>query len=138
MTPVILIVEEQPALRKRYESFLREEGYQVHAMPPSEDALRLIREMSPDLIVIDPAAGAGRGMEIATEAMRIDPAVRLVFNTSDPTELELDFSSWLADAYTVRSPQPLEIGEAVRALLRRAIDEGPEMRVRHSLARARA
>ena len=138
MTPVVLIVEEQPALRQKYERFLREEGYQVLSTPPSEEALRVLRETPPDLIVIDPNAGMGRGMEIATEALRLDPSVRLVFNTSDPMELELDFSSWVADAYTVRSPQPLEMRDTVRALLRRAFDEGADLRVRHSLERARA
>jgi len=132
MIPIVLVVEEQPALRRSYERFLRAEGYRVLAAPPTEEALRLVRENPPDLIVVDPTAGAGLGRVIADEALRADPTVRLVFNTSDPMELELDFSSWMADAFTRRSPRPAEMGEAVRALLDRAL------RVKHSPGHARA
>lgn len=121
MTPIVLVVEEQPALRRSYERLLREEGYCVLAAPPTEEALRLVRENPPDLIVVDPSAGAGLGRRIADEALRADPTVRLVFNTSDPMELERDFSSWMADAFTRRSPRPGEVGGAVRALLDRAL-----------------
>jgi len=130
MTPIVLVVEEQPALRRSYERFLREEGYQVLAAPPTEEALRLVRENPPDLIVVDPTAGAGLGRIIADEALRADPSVRLIFNTCDP--MELDFSSWVADAFTRRSPRPGEVGEAVRALLDRAV------RVKRSPRHARA
>jgi DNA-binding response OmpR family regulator len=119
MTPIVMVVEEQPVLRRSYARFLRDEGYRVIVSPPSADALRMVRENSPDLIVVDPSAGAGLGRVIADEALRIDPTVRLVFNTSDP--MELDFSSWMADACIVRSPRPGEVGEAVRALLARAL-----------------
>jgi len=139
MTPIVLVVEEQPALRRSYERFFREEGYRVLATPPSEDALRLVRETPLDLILVDPSAGDGRGMQIATEALRFDPGVRLVFNTSAPCELEMDFSSWVADAYTVRSHRLGDVGEAVRTLLRRAAQSARSpQRVRHSPERARA
>jgi DNA-binding response OmpR family regulator len=132
MTPIVLVVEEQPALRRSYERFLREEGYRVLVAPPTEEALRLVRENPPDLIVIDPTAGAGLGRWIADEALRIDPTVRLIFNTCDPMDLELDFSSWMADAFTRRSPRLEEMGEAVHALLDRAL------RVKRSPGHARA
>jgi DNA-binding response OmpR family regulator len=133
MTPIVLVVEEQPVLRQSYARFLRREGYEVLAAAPSEDTLRLVRESPPDVLVVDPGAGAGRGREIAQAAVRADATVRLVFNTTDL--LELDFSGWLADAHTVRSHPVAEVGAAVRALLARA---APRARIRHSPARARA
>ncbi len=117
MTPVVLVVEEQPALRTTYARFLRDEGYRVVAAAPSAEALRLLHDSAPDLVVLDPDGGGGQGRRIAAEALRLDPSVCLVFNTSDPRHLEMDFSSWLADAYVVRSTRISEIGDAVRRLL---------------------
>jgi DNA-binding response OmpR family regulator len=120
MTPLILVVEEQPALRAGYARSLRREGYRVVATRPTERVFRLLRQVRPDLIVVDPECSAGRGKAIALEALRYDPSVCLVFNTGRPQLLACDFSSWMADAYAVRSTEVDEIARVVdRAWLRR-------------------
>ncbi|MBM3318333.1 MAG: hypothetical protein FJY75_10835 [Candidatus Eisenbacteria bacterium] len=117
MTPVVLVVEAQPALRDAYAQSLRGEGYRVLSVAPCARARRLLREAKPQLLILDPECGGGWGRALALEALRADPSVALIYNTSAPQRLATDFSSWMADAYTVRSSEPGRLAGAARALL---------------------
>lgn len=117
MRRTILVVEEHPTLRQRYVEGLRQEGFEVLASPPTEEAHRLIAEAHPDVIVLDPDCAGGKGMAIALEALGANPEISLVFNTSRPIHMETDFSTWVADAYTVRSHSADQLNAAVRRLV---------------------
>ncbi|MCK4413605.1 MAG: response regulator [Candidatus Eisenbacteria sp.] len=125
MSRTILVVEEHPSLRERYAEVLRSEGFEVVSAPPTEDAHRLISEAAPDVIVLDPDCAGGKGMAIALEALGTNPSISLVFNTSHPINMETDFSTWVADAYAVRSHSPEHVSAAVRRLI-----PGPERAAR--------
>jgi DNA-binding response OmpR family regulator len=124
MTPKVLVVEEQPALRRKYETYLRRQGYDVASASSPDDILSLTGEQPFDAIILDPDGGGGRGMEVALALLRSGTGAALVFNTSSPHDLETDFSSWIADAYAVRSQDAGELGQALRRLL-----PAPEVRV---------
>ncbi len=119
MTPVVLVVEEHRTLRALYARALREAGYQVVTAAPADDVEPLLVSARPDLILLDPECGRGRGRAIALAASRADPSVSVIFNTSAPQRLATDFSTWLADAYTVRTPEAGEIAPAIARVLRR-------------------
>ncbi len=119
MTPVVLVVEEQPALCKRYSDCLEGEGYRVVSTTDPAVGLKHFRQEHPHVVVLDPDAKGGAGMKLALEILRADPSVLLVFNTSYPYHVEMDFSSWVADAYAVRSHGVEELAEAVRRVLGR-------------------
>ena len=113
MNPLVLVVEEQPALRARYEQFLRDEGYEVVTAATAEGLLSLAQELSPKAVVLDPDAGGGEGMEAALQLLEVGLPTLLVFNTS-----QTDFSTWVADAYTVRTHGVGELGRTLRQLLK--------------------
>jgi len=56
--PVILIVDNEPGVRAYVRASLEPEGYHVEEATEADEALRLIETRSPDLIMIDNAAGA--------------------------------------------------------------------------------
>jgi len=118
MAPVVLVVEEQAALREAYTRALQGAGYRVVATRPVAEARRVVRDARPDLILLDPDSGGGEGKAIAQAALSADPRVAVIYNTSRPSRLETDFSSWVADAYTVRSIGAGELGQVVAQVLR--------------------
>ena len=122
MSRIVLVVEEHPALRRAYARELRQAGYEVLALSPFEDVEAHLAAHASPIVVLDPHAAAGRGLAIAEAAVRAQPSASLVFNISDPHLLESDFSTWMADAYAVRTRASDEV---VRAVRRVAPPEGP-------------
>lgn len=117
MIPTILVVEAQPALRRQYARFLRDEGYEVVTVAVPDEVLTLARRLSPDVVVLDPDCDDGKGMKVALTLFEAGLPTSVVFNTSHPYSLEADFSTWVADAYTVRTHGVGALGRAVRQVL---------------------
>ena len=117
MYPRVLVVEEQPALRERYAEFLHDEGYDVVTTSAVDEVLSLARKLEPRVVVLDPDAGSGRGMQAALDLLELNLSLYLVFNTSHPFSMETDFSTWVADAYAVRSHGVRELSQTLRHLL---------------------
>lgn len=117
MNPVVLIVEEHAGLREQYERFLRDEGYEVVSTAAADELTTLAEKISPDVVVVDPDSGGGRGMEAAMHLLAAGTPASLIFNTAYPFSMETDFSTWVADAYSVRSHGVGDLGRALSEVL---------------------
>ncbi|GAB4423160.1 MAG: sigma-54 dependent transcriptional regulator [Thermodesulfovibrionales bacterium] len=53
MEPIVLIVDDEEGIRETLSGIFEDEGYSVITSGSGEDALRIIREQSPDLILLD-------------------------------------------------------------------------------------
>ncbi len=113
MRPVVLLGEEQPALRRRYRDFLRAHGCEVLEAEDTAQLVRLARECAPTHVVLDPDLGEGQGHDAVLALLDLGLRSEIIFNTSRPCHLEDDFSSWIADAYVVRSSDVAGWGEAL-------------------------
>lgn len=120
MTPAVLIGEAQPELRQRYAAYLREQGYEVWAAADASELLSMAKAHRPGAIVLDPEIDEGQGLCAVLALLDAGLRVSVIFNTSRPRSLETDFSSWVADAYTVRTPDIQHWGESVLAHLENA------------------
>lgn len=69
----ILLVEDNPELRKMYETFLTLNGYTVAVAIDGEDGLNRAREFAPDLIFLDIMMPKKDGFEVL-KVLRHDPA----------------------------------------------------------------
>src|SRR3712207_4020930 len=49
----ILVVDDDPSISYTVSDILREEGYQVEAAPNGREALRKMRELLPDAVLLD-------------------------------------------------------------------------------------
>ena len=92
----VMIVEGDDALRDRYATALRENGYEVLTAAGFTDALAKNLLHRPQVIVMDPGADR-RGIEFALEFTRVNARVRVIFNTPDPYLYREDFTAWVAD-----------------------------------------
>ncbi len=53
MEPVVLIVDDEEGIRESLSGILEDEGYRVVSSGTAEDALRVIQEQTPDLVILD-------------------------------------------------------------------------------------
>ena len=62
--PVILIVEDEYAMRVALEDAFKHSGYDVVAAPDGETGLKLANERKPDLIILDVLLPDVSGLEV--------------------------------------------------------------------------
>ncbi|MFU8882362.1 MAG: phosphate regulon transcriptional regulator PhoB [Rhodobacterales bacterium] len=120
--PIVLIVEDEPAQREVLAYNLEAEGFRVSRAENGEEALLLIAEEAPDLIVLDWMLPNVSGIEVCRQLkMRADTRGVPVIMLSARSE-EVDKVRGLetgADDYVIKPYSVVELMARVRAQLRR-------------------
>jgi len=123
MTARILVVEDEEALSALLEYNLAKEGFDVHLSGDGEDALLLVEEDKPDLVVLDWMLPGLSGIEIcrrirARADTRDTPVIMLTARSDEEDRIRgLDTG---ADDYLTKPFSIPELTARVRALLRRS------------------
>ena len=122
MAPYVLIAEDETAVTELLRYNLEREGYEVAAAPHGEEALLLISERLPDLLLLDWMLPRVTGIEICRR-LRLKPATRnlpIIMLTARSEESDrirgLDTG---ADDYVVKPFSPTELMARIRAVMRR-------------------
>ena len=120
--PTVLIVEDEPAQREVLAYNLEAEGFRVSRAENGEEALLLVAEDAPDLIVLDWMLPNVSGIEVCRQLkMRADTRKVPVIMLSARSE-EVDKVRGLetgADDYVIKPYSVVELMARVRAQLRR-------------------
>ena len=133
MTPSILVVEDEDSLATLLQYNLEKEGYQVSVAGDGEEALLLIDEKLPDLIVLDWMLPKISGIEVCRRLrQRADtrnaPIIMLTARGEETDRIRgLDTG---ADDYVVKPFSMTELTARIRAVLRRLRPGLAEDRVR--------
>ena len=118
----VLIVEDEPDIRELVLHHLKREGYLVSAAASGEEALRQVRTVPPDLVLLDLMMPAMNGLEVCRR-LRQDPATAalpIVMLTAKGDEIDRVLGLEIgADDYVVKPFSPKELLARVRAVLRR-------------------
>ena len=131
--PNILVVEDEDALSTLLQYNLDKEGYAVRVCADGEDALVVIEEKQPDLVVLDWMLPTVSGIEVCRRlrqksATRNLPIVMLTARGEESDRIRgLDTG---ADDYVVKPFSMTELCARVRAVLRRIRPGLAEDRVR--------
>jgi two-component system phosphate regulon response regulator PhoB len=122
MTPQVLVVEDEDALSALLQYNLDKEGYAVTVAGDGEEALVLVDEQQPDLIVLDWMLPKVSGVEVCRR-LRARPETRnlpIIMLTARGEESDrirgLDTG---ADDYVVKPFSMSELAARIRAVLRR-------------------
>lgn len=75
--PSILIVDDEPLQRDILKTILEDSGYETHTASSGEEAVKIAKTFSPDIILTDLKLGEMNGVELLSEAQKeqIAPAV---------------------------------------------------------------
>ena len=123
MTGRVLIVEDEPDIRDLLAHHLERDGYQVAKSRDGADALRQVKNSSPDLVLLDLMLPEMSGLEVCRR-LRQDPATSalpIVMLTAKGEEVDRILGLELgADDYIVKPFSPKEVVARVRAVLRRS------------------
>jgi CheY-like chemotaxis protein len=117
----ILLVEDDPFLRRACEVGLRKRGFQVTTAVDGEEALRMIRSQAPDLILLDLLMPKKSGMEVLEE-IKEDESTRsipVIILSNSSTQWEMSKCGSLGAAgYLVKANLSLsQLADRVDAFL---------------------
>ena len=116
----ILVVDDDIEIQKMLAYVLEREGHEPVEAMTGEDALRLLQEVSPDLVILDLMLPGISGYEVC-ERIRSTRAVPVLMLTARASEADmvrgLDTG---ADDYLTKPFSPTELLARLRALLRRS------------------
>ena len=123
MQPSVLIVEDDTALSELLQWHFNSEGYDVRATPDGEDALIMVREELPDLIVLDWMIESLSGVEVCRQLRKAKESARVPIMMLTARGEEEDKIRGLktgADDYLTKPFSPRELLARAEALLRRS------------------
>ncbi len=123
----ILVVEDEPSIAFALEADLRTEGYGVTVTSTGDEALRLARDESFDLILLDVMLPGTDGFEVCRSLRRGDGRTPIIMLTSKAGEAEKVMGLELgADDYVTKPFSPRELRARIKAALRRGGDADPD------------
>lgn len=112
----LLVVDDERDIRYLYASELEDEGYQVDTAASSTEAADLLQRHNYDLIVLDIQMKGESGLQLLQKIVREKTDLPVLLCTAFSCYKD-DFSSWLADAYVVKSSDLTELKSEVRRIL---------------------
>jgi DNA-binding response OmpR family regulator len=120
MTPLILVVEDEPDIALSVQKYLERAGLRVLVALDGRAGLESFRSAVPDLIVLDLMLPGVSGLEVlrAVRAVGATPVIALTARTTQEDRLRgFDLG---ADDYVTKPFYPLELVSRVQAVLRRS------------------
>jgi PAS domain S-box-containing protein len=124
----ILIVDDDPHLRRAHSRLLRKSGYRVLEAATGRDALRLAKEARPGLILVDVVLPDIDGLEVCRRVKADETLagtyVVLLSSVKTASKNRAEGLEMGADGYIVRSISNRELAARVEALLRLRQAEG--------------
>jgi DNA-binding response OmpR family regulator len=70
MTKKVLIADDEPNIVAAIEFLLKQRGYEVHAAPDGSEALRIVEQVVPDLVLLDVMMPQTSGYEVCRAIRR--------------------------------------------------------------------
>jgi DNA-binding response OmpR family regulator len=130
----ILVVDDDVKTVELVKLYLKRDGYKVLTAFDGLEALRMARELHPNLIVLDLMLPGMDGLQIC-RTLRDESDVPIIMLTARVTDQDkLTGLDTGADDYIIKPFSPRELAARVRAVLRRLPGErGPEIIVRGAL-----
>ena len=114
----LLVVDDERDIRHLYAAELEEEGYQVVTAGSATEAAALLQERPFDLIVLDIQMKGESGLQLLQKIVKEKTDTAVILCTAFSCYKD-DFSSWLADAYVVKSADLSELKSEIARLLKK-------------------
>jgi two-component system phosphate regulon response regulator PhoB len=129
MTPVILAVEDEPAILELLKVNLVDAGYEVLTAPDAENAEQLLKDVLPDLVLLDWMLPGRSGLDWA-RSLRANARTRelpiiMLTARADEADKVVGLEAWVDD-YVTKPFSPRELKARIKAVLRRRAPEAAQ------------
>jgi two-component system, OmpR family, KDP operon response regulator KdpE len=115
----ILVVDDEPQIRRVLRSTLSTEGYEVEGARTGEDALNALREHRFDLILLDMNMPGMGGLETCRQIRESSEVAIIMLTVRDAEEDKVEALNAGADDYVTKPFSTPELLARIRAALRR-------------------
>ena len=106
--PKLLIVDDEVDVREFAKSFFRKRGIEVHTASGGGDALKLIEEIKPDLVLLDVRMEEMTGVEVLRKLRENKNDIKVIMVTGvEDEEIINEANSWGVRGY-VHKPLVLD------------------------------
>lgn len=114
----IIVIEDHPPVLKLLSTLCRAEGHEVMAFDNGRAGLNAIRELTPDVVLVDRRLGDTDGLDVIREARESSPTTRCVMVSacSETRDIVTAIRRGACD-YVTKPFQPEEITNAVNRAL---------------------
>jgi len=117
--PTILLVDDEPPIIDLVRGYLAREGYTVHTANDGPSAVAAVRDLAPDVVILDVMLPGLDGIEVCRQLRTFSDAYVLML-TARSEEIDRIMGLTVgADDYLVKPFSPRELVARVKALLRR-------------------
>jgi CheY-like chemotaxis protein len=113
----ILVVDDEKHVCLLYEEEFKDEGYNVLTASNGREALEIVEQHNPDLVLLDIKMPEMDGSEFLRHVRQVDTALPIIISTAYGDHVQQDFSAWLSDDYMLKSGDLTELKAKVRELL---------------------
>jgi two-component system response regulator MtrA len=122
----VLVVDDDTSLAEMLTIVLRNEGFDSKVCFDGDDAIRVVRDYRPDVVLLDLMLPGKDGIDVCRE-IRTESTVPIVMLTAknDTVDVVLGLESG-ADDYIVKPFKPKELIARIRARLRKHESSAPE------------
>ena len=123
----LVVVDDEPNIRELLATSLRFAGFEVHAAADGQSALRLVRDVEPDLVVLDVMLPDMDGFTVTRRLREKGQHTPVVFLTAkDDTRDKITGLTVGGDDYVTKPFSLEEVVARIRAVLRRTHAEPVE------------
>lgn len=116
MRKTILLVEDDKNQLLLYKQELSLEGYNIITAQDGQEAIKKVKEHTPDLIVMDINMPKMSGIESMGRILSEHKKIPIIINTAYGSYKD-DFMSWSADAYIIKSSDITELKNKIKELI---------------------
>ena len=120
----VLVVDDEPQIRRALESILGVRGYAVASVETGEEALRALKAQTPDLLVLDLSLPGMSGLDVCRAVRARSRVPILVLSVRDADRDKVSALDLGADDYLTKPFSAAELLARIRALLRRSSGTG--------------
>lgn len=122
--PLLLVVDDDPAIRRTLAETLEGEGYEARAAATGGEAFACFESAAPDLVITDLAMPRGDGFALIADIRRRDRTPIIVLSVRGEEEDKVRALDLGADDYVTKPFSLTELLARIRAQLRRSGSTG--------------
>ncbi len=119
----VLVVDDEDSIRALYRAELEDEGYTVYCASDGRSAFKILDTETIHVVVLDIKLRGESGLQVLQEIVRRTGEIPVILSTAYGSYKD-DFSSWLADAYVVKSSSLDELKQQVSRIIGRRYGTG--------------